>query len=196
MNITRTVAADELPISLATARAWLSLQVGLTQDDDVITEVITETVEYLERRLNGRKLVTQTYKVELDADEIVQEIRLPLVPVIAVTSIVATDDDGAETVVDSSNYQLRPGEDPRIVLTASGAWPGTRAYDGLAITVTVGYGAAEDIPADLLALVKDLVLFRYSTKGTGVQETVSGQLISIPVTIEKQVASLRLESWR
>jgi hypothetical protein len=77
--------------------------------------------------------------VYLDADEIQSTIHLPCVPLVSVSSIVTTDDDGTDTTVNATNYQVRAGENPRITLTQSGSWPtDARSYDSMAITCTVG----------------------------------------------------------
>ena len=70
-----------------------------------------------------------------------------------------------------------------------------RAYDSMLITAVFGYGDAADLPADIVQLVKDLTLFRYTTKGTGVTQTVSGQLMSVPNITERQITALRVEPW-
>ena len=195
MKLTQTVAAAEAPITLAEARSWLSMQSGVTQDDVVLTTVIGEITDYLEDRLNGRKLIDQTWTIQLDAEEIGAEIHLPLLPMTSVTSIATTDDAGDDTTVNATNYQYRTGNAPRIVLSPTGSWPTMRAYDSMLITAVFGYGDAADLPADIVQLVKDLTLFRYTTKGTGVTQTVSGQLMSVPGVTERQITALRVEPW-
>jgi hypothetical protein len=62
---------------------------------------------------------------------------------VSVSSINTTDDDGDVTTVGSTNYQVRGGENPRIVLTEDGEWPDDeRAYDSMAIVCVCGYGGA------------------------------------------------------
>jgi len=196
MKLTQTVAAATAPITLAEARSWLSMQSGVTDDDVALTAIILEVTAYLEQRLNGRKLISQTWSIQLDADEVGTEIHLPILPMVSVTSIKTTDDAGDESTVDAANYQYRIGQSPRIVLSPSGSWPTMRTYDSMLITAVFGYGAAANLPDDLVQLVKDLTLFRYSSKGSGVTQTVSGQVMSVPNVTERQITALRVEPWR
>ena len=193
MNRTRTVAAEETPITLTDARAWLSMESGITEDDPVLTDLLDEVTAYTEARLNGRVFITQTWTVELDASEVTPMIFLPLLPLQEVTSIKVTNDDGEQSTVDASNYQLRLGHTPRIVLSPSGSWPSMREFDSMLITCVVGYGdAATDVPYDLTMLLKGIVLHQYASKGSGINQTVSGQLISLPSMLERMIKSYRL----
>lgn len=195
MKLAQTVAAATAPITLAEARTWLSMQTGVTTDDAAITAIILEVTAYLEARLNGRKLIDQTWEIQLDAVEVVDEIYLPILPLSSITKIEVTTDAGAESTVNASNYQYRVGQAPRIVLSPTGEWPDMREYDSMVITAVVGYGAAAALPDDLVQLVKDLTLFRYASKGSGVTQTVSGQVMSVPNITERQIAALKVEPW-
>ena len=193
MKLTQTVAPTVEPILLADARAWLAFESGVTEDDPVVTALIVKVRSYVERRTN-RMLITQTWTVSLDLAEIVDEIYLPLIPLQSISSIVTYDDDGDSTTVDSSNYSVRIGEHPRLVLSPSGSWPGDmRQYDAMLITGVCGFGdAGSDLPQDLIETIEGLVLHKYSTKGMGVRETVSGQLISIPRDFENTIKAYRV----
>lgn len=140
-TVVSTAAATDA-VSVGEVRQWLNVQDNVTQDDEAIRQVIRETVDYLEHYCN-RYFLTQTVTVYLDADEITDVIHLPCVPLISVSSIVTTDDDGTATTVGSTNYQVRAGENPRIALTQSGQWPtDARDYDAMAITCLVGSNGA------------------------------------------------------
>ena len=192
MKLTQTVGPTVEPILLADARAWLAFESGVNDDDPILSDLITKVRSYIERRTNI-KLITQTWTASLDYDEILDEIYLPLIPLQSISSIVTYDDDGDSTTVDSSNYSVRIGDHPRLVLSPSGSWPGDmRIYDAMLITAVCGYGTAgSDLPQDLVSLVEGLVLHSYSTKGMGVRETVSGQLISIPRDFERAIKAYR-----
>jgi uncharacterized phiE125 gp8 family phage protein len=114
------------------------MQSNVTEDDTVLRQLMREATDYLENYCN-RFILTQTVVVYLDADEIEDVIHLPCVPLVSVESIVTTDDDGDETTVTATEYQVRAGENPRVSLTQSGSWPtDVRDYDGMAITCSVG----------------------------------------------------------
>ena len=132
-----TPAATD-PVAVGEVRQWLNMQSNVTEDDTVLRQLMREATDYLENYCN-RFILTQTVVVYLDADEIEDVIHLPCVPLVSVESIVTTDDDGDETTVTATEYQVRAGENPRVSLTQSGSWPtDVRDYDGMAITCSVG----------------------------------------------------------
>jgi uncharacterized phiE125 gp8 family phage protein len=300
MQLTLVTAPTTDAVALSEVRQWFNFTAGINDDDDVLEVLIGEIHDYLENQTN-RKILTQTWKVTLDANEIADTIRLPLVPVVSMssTAIVTTDDDGSETTVNATNYQLRAGENPRITLTQNGLWPtDMRAHDSMAITCVCGYdgdviphvgwvptsttsttlndmtaggtfsgtvrtefeieidaeatpdtikwrkvtrdangektysawtatvavtGSAqtltdgvsvtfgattghtladawtvqlyEVLPLRVKMLYKGFILHFYQTKGRGVSETVSGQLISTPRVFQYMVDSLRVVPW-
>jgi hypothetical protein len=273
----------------------------VTEDDGVLEALIDEVYAYLEEQ-TGRRYLGQTWKLYLDGNEIRGAIKLPLVPLISISSIITTDDDGDTTTVDSSNYQVITGQNPKVVLTTSGEWPSdARDYEGMAITAVTGYGgtvvvdqgfdpasptspglddltaglkaafsgtaktsfevviddatsspnsfkwrkatrdangvktigswtegvnitgaaqdladnvtvtfaattghtlndawliqARETLPPYVQNLLKALILYFYNTKGSGVQATVSGQLIGIPHHLKAIMNSLRVQPF-
>lgn len=296
MRLTKTIAPTLDIVSVVEARSWLAFQDGVHADDDVILNLIDEVIDSVESQTN-RRLGTQTWTISLDSSEISDVIRVPLVPLVSVSSIVTTDDDGNETAVGSTNYQVRSGLNPRITLTASGSWPtDCREYDSMLITAVAGYNGnerayvgfepkasheagtndmtasigtwagtsktsfevvidgeltpdtikwrkvnrdadgvktygswtagvtvtgsdqtladglsvkfdtttghtlgdgwnvdvVEVMPARIRQLLKGLVQFGYKSKGSGILETVSGQMISVPYSLERMIDALRV----
>ena len=138
MRTVVTTAPTSDPVSVGEVRQWLNFMQNVSEDDDAVRQVIRETVDYVEHYCN-RYISTQTVTVYLDGDEVESVIHLPCVPLVSVDSIVTTDDDGDETTVAATEYQVRAGENPRINLTQSGDWPtDARDYDAMAITCVVG----------------------------------------------------------
>ena len=136
-TVVTTPAAFD-PISVQEARDWLNFVDNVTEENAVIRRLIRQVSGDLQAYTN-RYISTQTVTVYLDANEITSPIYLGCVPLVSVSSIVTTDDDGDDTTVTSTNYQVRAGENPRITLTWSGSWPtDIRAHDGMAITCVCG----------------------------------------------------------
>jgi len=143
MRLALSTAPAADAITIAEAREWLNFVPGAVEDDTVLELLIDEVYDYLEHRLN-RKICTQTWKIYLDECEVLSEIRMPLVPLVSVSSISATDSSGVKTTVTSTNYQVIAGENPRIVLTEDGEWPtDLRDYECFEITTIVGYNGAK-----------------------------------------------------
>jgi len=143
MRLALSTAPAADAITIAEAREWLNFVPGTVEDDTVLELLIDEVYDYLEHRLN-RKICTQTWKIYLDECEVLSEIRMPLVPLVSVSSISATDSSAVKTTVTSTNYQVIAGENPRIVLTEDGEWPtDLRDYECFEITTIVGYNGAK-----------------------------------------------------
>lgn len=192
MRSVQTVAPTADPITLADCRTWLTFATGITEEDPILSEVIDEAASYLEAE-TGHKLITQTWTVSLDADEISSEITIPIVPVQSVSSVVTYDSSGNSSTIDSSNYQLITGLQPKLVLASSGSWGTYRDYDSMVITLVVGYGDADsDIPGRVRMLLKGLIQHHYRSKGLGVAETASGQLIGMPQQLVRMIESIRV----
>ena len=123
MRLALSTAPATDAVTIAEVRDWLNFVQGVVEDDDTLELLIDEVYDYVESRLN-RKILTQTWKVYLDEDEVLSDIRLPLVPLVSVSStgIKATDSSDVQTTVTSTNYQVIAGENPRIrLLPASDA---------------------------------------------------------------------------
>jgi len=140
MQLVLTTAPTTDPVTLAEVRKWLNFADGIVEDDGVLETLIDEAYGYLEKRTN-RKFLEQTWTYTIDSDAIGNTIRLPLVPLVSVSTIKTTDDDGGVTTVTNTNYQVRAGENPRIVLTQDGEWPtDERTHDSMAIACVCGCG--------------------------------------------------------
>ena len=138
MQHTKTVDPVLDIVSVAELREWMRFQDGVVEQDDVLEVLIDEVINDLESRTN-RAFGTQTRTISLDRCEVSSTIYIRTLPLISVTSIVTTDDDGDTTTVATTNYQVRGGTNPRITLTTDGEWPDDmREFDGMVITCQVG----------------------------------------------------------
>ena len=189
-------------LSLKEIRDWCAFDMGITEDDPILTQLVTEAISFLEGdkytqgEFNGRKLLEQTWFVSLDAEDLTNPINIPLKPVSEIVEVTTYNSAGEKAVMDSSYYRLRTGEYPRMVFNSAYTWPNTRTYDAAKIEVTVGYGTAADLPADLKLLIKGLVQHLYASKGTGLREMANGSLMSIPYFLKKLITKYRVKSWK
>jgi uncharacterized phiE125 gp8 family phage protein len=146
MKLTVSVAPAEEPISLDEAK--LHLRVDDTADDDLITALIIAARERLES-VTWRSLITQTLVLTLDDWPDSNCIELPRPPLVSVSSVQYTDEDGNTSAFNSSNYLVSTAGDPgAIVLKSSAGWPTDtlQAVDGVRITYVAGYGDAAAVP--------------------------------------------------
>jgi uncharacterized phiE125 gp8 family phage protein len=136
---------EEEPISLEEAKAHL--RVDINTDNELIEALIAAAREYCET-FQGRAYITQTWELWLDAFPAQSWIQLPRPPLQAEELEVKYYDinDHNETFED---YFVDTKSEPGyIVLNTGAAWPSIilRPANGVCVTFTVGYGAAEDVP--------------------------------------------------
>ncbi|WP_286828749.1 MULTISPECIES: head-tail connector protein [Kordiimonas] len=91
---------------------------------------------------------------------------LPVRPVSGIGAIQTYDVDGAATVWDAENYNLKPGLEPALYRT-SGSWPTPgRTLDGISIELTTGFGDSwNDVPADIRQALLMLVAHLFENRG-------------------------------
>jgi len=150
MTLTRIAAPEADPVSLAEVRE--QVRINSVDEDAVIARMIAAAVGRCDGPdgMIGRALITQTWRLTLDAFP--AEIEIPLPPLQSVSSIIYLDGGGAEQTLSASVYQVIGvgGRDPARIHPAYGeSWPATRAQpEAVAVTFVAGYGAgAADVPA-------------------------------------------------
>lgn len=150
MLITITPPAG-LVVTLAEAKAHC--RVDVSDDDALITALITAAQQQAEHRIGGA-LLTQTLELQLDDWPAVLE--LPRPPVASITSIKYIDTAGVEQTVSPSDYVLDRGPQlPVVRLLYGGAWPALRGdINGVRVRYVAGYGTGADVPASIAAWIK------------------------------------------
>lgn len=104
-----------------------------------------------EHRL-GRRLITQTVELVMDAFESGEHIDLTLPDAQSIASIKYLDAAGAEQTLSGTVYQLDADSTPsRALLKPSQDWPVTQDVpNAVRVRFTVGYGAtASDVPSNV-----------------------------------------------
>ena len=115
-----TAPATE-PVTSTEAKSHL--RVDTTADDTLIGTLITAARQHVEAHLR-RALITQTWELVTDAFPVGDVLRLPLPPLVSVTSIKYTDEDGAESTFSSGLYVVDTDSTKgRVVLKNGETWP-------------------------------------------------------------------------
>lgn len=192
MALTLVTAPAVEPIDLATAKAHL--RVDITDDDSLITALITAARQHVEV-ITRRALITQTWDLSLDAWPEGNTILVPLPPLQSMASITYKDSAGTVYTMPATNYIVDTAEEPgRIVLAYGKLWPSVTLYPAGAITVrfTAGYGNAVAVPQTIKHAILLLVAQWYENR----EATVGGAVQrEIPFAVEALLWPYRVMRW-
>ena len=159
MSITLITPPATEPVTLANARGAIGItDAADTSSDATITRHITEAREWVEKHLQ-RSLITQTWKLRLDAWPSDGVIELPMGPVQSISSVTYTDTAGASQTVDSADYYLDSYSlQPNVRPAYSESWPSARYFhDSIAVQYVVGYGAAAAVPGPIIHAIYRII---------------------------------------
>lgn len=194
----KTAPATE-PVSLVEAK--LFLRVDHSEEDDLITTLITAAREMIENDIL-RALITQTWTLTLDffpngrsndwwdgvrqasiqsLDEGGRIIALPRPPLISVTHLKTYGEDNSATTYSADNYIVDITSQPgRIALENGQVWPANlRVARAVEIEFIAGYGAASDVPKALKTALMMIIAKMYECRGEAVEmPTMAEKLIS------------------
>ena len=163
---TSVTPAVEYPVSLADVKAHL--RVTFSADDDVITRMIGEATEYVERE-QSIALCSQTWKQSLRPEEMRDGgvIPIDLRPLQSIASLKYYDTDDVLTTVLASDYYGIAGTNPPAIYPKSNGWTWALSpYHPAPIEVTfvAGFGDAADVPLMLRRGIYLLVGLAYELR--------------------------------
>lgn len=155
--VTVTGPASE-PVTAAELKAQLRVDIS---DDDALITAKGKAARQLIEALTGRRMITRTEKLLLDDFPPCDGIVIPVAPVTAVSKVSYFDEDGTETVVDSSDYVVDVnGPVGRVVLKSDASWPdlttSKRPINAVEVHFEAGYANAAAVPEPLKDAVKML----------------------------------------
>lgn len=185
MSAILVTAPTTEPVTLAEAKAHL--EVGVTDWDALITTLIGAARRHFERE-TGRSLITQTWRLDLEAFPAV--ILLPHGPVIAVTDVDYVDDDGAAAALDGEQYAVDlTGDVPRVSAAPETVFPtAQRGFAAVSVTYTAGYGDAAAVPADQKAAILFLVAHWFLNR----ESATTGAVVTVPMSTAAIIDSYRI----
>lgn len=177
----------EEPVTLAEAKAWL--KVDGADEDALIGTLITAARLHLES-VTGRALLTQSWRLVLDAWPPGGEVRLPVAPLSALTAIRAFDEDGDEHAIGLAQFLVEAGGTPaRLVLPGTVAgMPALRQRFGIEIDYVAGFGEPADVPQELKQALLVLVAHWFEHRDAVV---IAGSGAVIPFGFDRLIAPYR-----
>lgn len=177
----------EEPVTLAEAKAWL--KVDGADEDALIATLITAARLHLES-VTGRALLTQSWRLVLDAWPPGGEVRLPVAPLSALSAIRAFDEDGDEHTIGLAQFLVEAGGTPALLVlpgTVAGM-PVLRQRFGIEIDYVAGFGAAADVPQELKQALLVLVAHWFEHRDAVV---IAGSGAVIPFGFDRLIAPWR-----
>ena len=166
-------AATDSPVSLAVAKDHL--RIVDSSNNDGVQRAIDAAVQYTQA-YTRRQWCTATYQYYLTAFPNSDFILLPLPPLGAVSEIKYYNTDGTLTEFAATSYGTRTsGLFGGIWLDYQQSWPTARPQmssipiggypEPINIKYTCGYGAAADVPADVVYAILELTTMYFERRG-------------------------------
>ena len=129
-----------------------------TSEDDDLTDMIVDGRETVER-ITRRRLLTQTWDYFLDAFPNDEFIKIPFGNLQSITSVMLTDSDGNDTILDEGTdylVELNGTQHGMIVLPFGESWPADVLYPSnpIAIRFVCGWLTAAALPRNIKRAVK------------------------------------------
>lgn len=186
----QTAAPTTTPVSLAEAKAHC--RVDGDDDNALITALIGAAVSYFDgwTGVLGRCLIVQTWRQ--DFDRFNRCLRLPLFPVIAITSVAYDDVDDVAQTINAADYSLLT-DDLGGFVRFKDAYAFPSIHDerpAVRVTYTAGYADAEAVPAALRYAILMLVAHWYENRESVVVGP-SMTVAELPMAVNALLAPFR-----
>ncbi|WP_067341261.1 head-tail connector protein [Stappia indica] len=174
------------PVTLEEARA--QLRVTTSEEDALLGRLIAAARGQIELATR-RALITQGWRLYLDAWPPGRVVRLPVAPVASVEAVAVYDGDGLPVALDPGDYRLEAATSPPRLKVAAGAPAGLKGFNGIEIDFTAGYGAETDaVPGPLRQAVLLLVAHWFEHREPGLDPAALG----LPPAVASLAGSYRI----
>lgn len=182
----RTQAPKEEAVTLGEVKGHLVIDDDITEDDALLEIYIGAAARHME---SSNNLVLTTQKWTLFFDSFPCEIRIPRRPVQAVDAIKYIDSSGAMQTLAANQYQTDLTLfQPRICPAYGLSWPTTRCqYKAVQVELTLGYGAAAQVPEPLRNALLLLIGHLYQNRENTINQDFA--LTEIPLGYKALLAS-------
>jgi uncharacterized phiE125 gp8 family phage protein len=173
------------PLTLVEAKRLLRIDHA---DDDALVQSLVKAARQRVEARTGRALISQNWRIVMDAWPWGGRVALPVMPAQAVTAVRVFDGFGVAQTFTVPVYRLVPGTEPPVLDASAVPAPG-KARDGIEIDVTAGYGpAAADVPEPLRQAMRLMIAHAYGAVGPDGRKTSGPE----PAEINALLAPYRL----
>jgi uncharacterized phiE125 gp8 family phage protein len=161
MYLETTVKPTQQPVTLFQVHDHL--RETSNEEDLLMTGLIQAATSHVESFLR-RRLIMQT--VIAHGDDFCSLDQLPVAPVSAVIGITYRALDDTVLTVDPSIYRATLNREPPLIMPKWGyVWPISQpGPDTVQVTMTVGYGTADDVPATIKAAILMMIGHLYTNR--------------------------------
>ncbi|MGI9159861.1 MAG: head-tail connector protein [Saprospiraceae bacterium] len=154
-------------ISLADAKLHLRVEHNA---EDAYIPLLVDTAEALVAGRDGwtgRALMPQTWRLTLNAFPEHECLRLPLPPLVSVSSVTYYDAANALQTFNAADYSVLANDTPgRIELNALASWPVTyRRPDAVQVVFSCGYASAAAVPPAIRQAALIVLAALYANRG-------------------------------
>ena len=175
------------PVSLADAKAFL--RVDDVVEDTLIASLVSTSRAHIETAL-GLGLLTQSWRLTIDAWPEMRVLEVPIAPLRSLVSIRAVTAGATARELDLSGFMIEQGPRPaRIGLRPGIVLPATQLIAGISVDMLIGFGdRPADVPAPIRHALLLLVAHWYQNREPAL---VGHEVTRIPHTV-----SDLLQPWR
>ena len=188
MALKLITAPTTYPVTLAEAK--LHCRIDSTDDDTLVTALITAATEMCEQKV-GRAIMPQTWELTLDSFE---DIWLTRTPVQSITSLKYIDEAGVEQTLSGSLYSFAQDDFgfARVDPVYGAEWPTTRdQINAVTLRYVAGYANAAAVPEGIKQWIKLSISTMYENRET---EAYSSRAVS--TTVQMQFVDRLLDRYR
>ena len=173
------------PLTLAEAKNWVKVTDGA---DDALLQSLIVSARLAVEAATNRLLITQQWRLTLDAWPLKGALPLPITPVRSISRVRVLDGGGVARDLSLSLFTLDASLDrARIVLGSPLVAPGV-ASGGVSMDLVAGYGdAASAIPEPLRLAMRHIIAFWYANRGDG-----DAGAAGLPASVTAMLAPYRI----
>lgn len=162
------------PLTLTEAKTWLKIESDITEDDSLITALISSARSEIEQT-TGIAFFTQTIEDVIDewpektSDNSHRTFYLLRFPVQSVSSVTYVDSDGVEQTLNTSLYHVDLHSNA-CGISLTGTLPAIKDQpNAIKVTYVAGWSAVGSIPKDLTTAMQLMMTYQYEKRADSVK---------------------------